>query len=397
MSERAESGARRFGFRALSNYAIIPLVVTALVTLTLSVTDTGSMAFKVVLGIGVFAVTSCILAVFAWIAGRRRSPNPENSPGGRSSQSSRVLPDKVDEPETGKDVHSPIGQGAGNSSPDTLPLYAWTSRPSISTTSAVPPLAAQTHSEGPVRIWAASRVGARHLRLGEKRQDAFGTRITEGLYLAVVADGVGSTPDADRAANSAVEAALRQMPGLPVARSVTEAQKQWSALTRNFVNAIQLSMNGLNRRQSHPSEVPSTTIVVSILKLVSSDVAWAYWLSVGDSAIVRIGPDRQDFEHMNNAPLSGDEGTDALPEGRHRLRIESGVFVLRRGEYCILATDGVWKLLYKDPGYFMRGFSRIISDNSDASHLLALIESDTPGLDDDATAVLMNFAGAEEL
>lgn len=343
MNENEGSGIPRFRLQVLQ-YLAISLFVSVIFFVFLNIADVGNMLFRVCLGMACFVMAAGLLALFQMVSVRRDQKGTRNTSIEEGTQRSVIQEQdgsQIQNLNTGPSgAHStrnkqrgskqsgefiqpnnsnergryPKSQGVNQSSTAMGEVSIdWAQGPSTSITSVAPPLAAQTHCTGPVLIWAASRIGSRHLRGHQIRQDAFGTRVSEGLYLAVVADGVGSTPDADRAANAAVKAALKLAPAPPTGSNLMLARQQWKAITSAFVNDIQQSMNNVNRRRTQASEVSSTTIVVALLKPVSPRMAWVFWLSVGDSAIVRIRPDQRDFEYMNMAPLSGEEGTEALP------------------------------------------------------------------------------------
>lgn len=274
---------------------------------------------------------------------------------------------------------------------------SWLNLPAsgASVVSVLSELAAHSALMGLVPVWAASRAGSRHMAKGELRQDAFALMPVGRGAVGAVADGLGSTQGAHAVANAAVMAATEVEWAVPVASESSALDVEWHRRSERLVEAVQKGLESQLQGSTISTTDGKTTLAIARVEPESDDFALVYWLSVGDSAVLHFSPSTNDFEFMNTAPLDMQDGTEAIPDPNPT--VETGVFRLPKNNSCVLATDGAWKQIYADYEHFSANFQQLITRRADASHLLAIIEAESSGFDDDATIVIMNYPGTGEV
>lgn len=251
-----------------------------------------------------------------------------------------------------------------------------------------PALAAAFVQFGALGAWGASRRGRRHIASGAPREDAFALRATDQGIVIVVADGVGSTPDAHLAATAAA-AACAAYPW-----QEARSRPEWEDTVNRALIAIQaaVAQRVPLTRAGVRSPRPSTTLVAGLV-IPQGPRGIVFWCSVGDSAISRL--QRRDggrLHIVNRAPTSSDPVTSALPSTSPS--VETGVFDIDfQQDFLLLTTDGCSKPIRQNPELYIRDFNSIVENENDASFLLAAIQQKGAGFDDDATTVLVSLAG----
>lgn len=255
-----------------------------------------------------------------------------------------------------------------------------------------PSLAAGFISIDGIGAWGASRRGRSHEQEDGLREDAFAMRSTADGLVVAVADGVGSTPDAHRAAEAAAGACV-SLPW-PVERL---DKSGWDARAAEALDRIQIALGQAvpQARRGSPEPRPSTTLVGAVLHRLAAGNTRVFWFSVGDSSLIRLRRStlgNPSIETLNDAPHSLATETAAMP--KDRLDFESGVCDINLAkEFLMLATDGLAKPLNQDPQLYIEDFDKIAKSGADAGYLLASIANDGPGFYDDATAVLVTMLG----
>lgn len=255
----------------------------------------------------------------------------------------------------------------------------------IATPSALSGLAAHAAMVGAVPVWAASRIGKSHMADGQMRQDAFSLIPLGPNAVCAVADGLGSTRDAHAAANAAVVAATQSR------WELTGSAEEWQTHANEIVAGIQAFIEANIESSDTWPEPSSTTLVIAAVVPDPTGTSTVYWLSVGDSAVMQFSAGADSFTFINTAPRDLAEGTHALPSTEPV--IESGVFHLPAGDSCVLASDGGWNQLIAGQAHFSSHFRQLIATRADASHLLAMIQAEGQGFEDDATVVIMHNPG----
>jgi serine/threonine protein phosphatase PrpC len=205
-----------------------------------------------------------------------------------------------------------------------------------------------------VTVRAASCRGRGHAFEGERRQDAYAIEMSEGGHwlVAAVADGVGSSAHADRAArlsaSTAVTLAVRELDDHPntllseesaskimegVATALVEQRGRWGPAER-----------GTNSRRA-ATESPATTLTVAVVPADGRQDGEALVLAVGNSPALVL--EEQGWRWLVGRP----EGTDrpgsllrsqltkALPQAPHELVRQTVAW--RRDSLLVLLTDGI--------------------------------------------------------
>jgi serine/threonine protein phosphatase PrpC len=232
-------------------------------------------------------------------------------------------------------------------------------------------------------------------------EDRFAISVHEDWRLLVVCDGVSSSPEADKAAAQASQAALVAMQ--------TALANDSAALdaVKDSVKAASQAVAALGLRRG---EAPSTTIVSAAMSAEQIAIAWigdsrAYWIAAGQAhqltsdhswlnmMIERGIVERAEAQRSRNAhALTRWLGLDSDPA-------EPDIFVR---DICgegtlLLCSDGLWN--YADTDQDMSDLVRESSQNADtalemARHLVDFAIAQ--GGRDNITAVLARRTAASE-
>jgi serine/threonine protein phosphatase PrpC len=232
-------------------------------------------------------------------------------------------------------------------------------------------------------------------------EDRFAIGIQEDWRLMVVCDGVSSSPDADKAAAQASQAALVAMQ--------TELANGSVAVdaVKNSVKAASEAVSALGLRRS---EAPSTTIVSAAVSAKQIAIAWigdsrAYWIAVDQAhqltadhswlnmTLERGDVDRAEAKRARNAhALTRWLGLDSDPgEPDTVIREIDGEGLL------LLCSDGLWN--YADTENEMSDLMRESSQIGDTALEMArhLIDhAIAQGGRDNITVALMRRAPAPQ-
>lgn len=232
-------------------------------------------------------------------------------------------------------------------------------------------------------IWAASRIGRRHTRVGLPCQDAFSVWSAAAMAGMAVADGVGSHPFSERSSRLAVSA----LQAVPI-QSVF--QGDWSDNAARIIEKVCTVVEDGFRNARVSDRVPGTTLVGAWTRSIGDRIE-TRWLSIGDSAIAVLEPldsepSNGGFHVLNVGPQLHNESTDSLPANFSRF--ESSVEYLVPGQLLLLASDGYFKQLEEQAPHTLNNISRVINGLGDPAQFLLALRHDGAGFDDDATAVL---------
>ncbi|WP_277064119.1 protein phosphatase 2C domain-containing protein [Schaalia cardiffensis] len=240
----------------------------------------------------------------------------------------------------------------------------------------------RTEFEGGV-IWAASRVGRRHLCANLPCQDAFATRSTDSIVSMIVADGVGSHRFSEFSSRRVVST-LTNIPFEEIFRGC------WKATAREIISMARDDLIAEFRTVFDFDRVAGTTVVAAWARN-HGDRVETRWLSIGDSAISVLAlaktPHAEGrFRVLNRGAKMRTEFTDSLPSSGSDF--QWGVEDLVAGQLLLLASDGYFKQLEEQPEHTFRNISRVINGLGDPAQFLLALRHDGAGFDDDATAIL---------
>lgn len=197
-------------------------------------------------------------------------------------------------------------------------------------------------------------------------EDRFAIGVHEDWRLAVVCDGVSSSPDADKAAAQASQAALATMQ--------TDLANE-SPLLDALKNSVKAASGAVAALGYKRGEAPSTTIVSAAVSGKQIGIAWvgdsrAYWIAGGrahsltvdhswlNMVLERGDVERAEAQRSRNAhALTQWLGLDSDPGDP-----DSVVRDIAGDGILLLCSDGLWN--YADTGEEMSDLVRQSSENS---------------------------------
>jgi serine/threonine protein phosphatase PrpC len=221
---------------------------------------------------------------------------------------------------------------------------------------------AEGASDGPFRFRAAYVVGVRHRLSAEGPEDNFAWAQRADLFVAAIADGVGSLPDSAGSANRACRAAADELleTGTP-ARAIDAAN--------------QAAAGG-----------GATTVVVAALREDGS----ARVIRVGDSTAFMVQADGSWHEVFDRPdPERADASTYALPSDAPA--VEERLVQLDAGSVLVLATDGVADPWRDGPATVAPALIEIVLRDPGPVELLTAADFARQGCHDDRTIVTLRW------
>lgn len=192
---------------------------------------------------------------------------------------------------------------------------------------------AADHGTGPSwTVRATSVVGSWHASRGMPRQDAYGLLRLDDQDLLVlgVADGLGSTPRADVAAQQALYGALESLRvEVPRTRGAFDMPALLTQAVADAAEAV-LRLGGQHERR------PATTLTLVAVDLADSRLL--HMANVGDSRALRL---RGAWAFLTADPEDVSAGgvTQALPHDAQRVITATSSW--QPGDAVLLATDGL--------------------------------------------------------
>jgi serine/threonine protein phosphatase PrpC len=222
--------------------------------------------------------------------------------------------------------------------------------------------------------------GTAHINEGKPNQDAFQV----GEDFAAVADGVGSTRNAELASRSAVECFARGIRRIDV-----------NLVRRQMLNLLR-SIND----EVYVRAMPGLTTLVGVWFPPWEDPARPFWgLSLGDSRAysidpARAGPDRLRVLTMDDAQTHKDHRMRILETSVGHRQFNQGTCPMFEGELSVgeailLCSDGLWGALEGMPSLQDMLVASIDTRHLRQPSLKAVLQIAGKASRDDATAAVV--------
>jgi len=269
----------------------------------------------------------------------------------------------------------------------------------------VPP----TPDHAEVDLGTAAGVTDRGLR-HQRNEDAMALaseQTPDGLVVvAVVCDGVSSSPRPDEASHAAVQAAL------PVLLEAVQAGGDLSEASRAAVVAGRQSVAGLDEPEGERS---ATTYLSVVAARGDVTVCWlgdsrAYWLAPTESESVQLTRDDSVARGMIEAGLASEETAMGLPHAHVLTRWLGAEAADLEGDparaphveqyappgagVLLVCSDGLWNYLPEAAGLARLAMPRALTDPLGAANDMVRFAVDAGGADN-ITAVLIPYPAPE--